>query len=132
MPVYFIGDFKLFLSSKIKKKMNDLTLIGNIGADAEIHKFDEGRFAIRFPLAITENWRDAQGQKQSKTEWFRCVRYTKSDAIANYIKKGMKLCVKGKASAEAYINKENQAVGTAVCLVSEIHFIETIKPNNEG
>jgi single-strand DNA-binding protein len=113
--------------------MNQLMLLGNVGQDAETHQFENNRYAIRFSLAVTENWKDNNGVKQSRTDWFRCVRYTTSPNLADYIKKGTKLLVIGKASAEAYI-KDGQAIANPVCNVRDIQFVDSA-PNarqNEG
>jgi len=103
--------------------MNQLILLGNVGSDAETHQFENNKFAIRFNIAVTESWKDNQGVKQTKTDWFRCIRYTTSPNLANYVKKGTKLLVTGKASADAYI-KDGQAVAVTVCTVKEIQFID--------
>jgi len=104
--------------------MNQLILLGNVGNDAETHQFDANRYAIRFNLAVTESWKDAQGAKQTKTEWFRCTRFSSSPNLASYIKKGTKLLVTGKASAEAYI-KDGQAIAVPICNVRDVQFIES-------
>lgn len=110
--------------------MNQLILLGNVGHDAETHQFENNRYAIRFNLAVTENWKDSNGVKQSRTDWFRCVRYTTSPNLADYIKKGTKLLVTGKAASEAYI-KDNQAVAVSVCNVREIQFVDGPSKNSE-
>nr|WP_317632618.1 single-stranded DNA-binding protein [uncultured Flavobacterium sp.] len=111
--------------------MNQLILLGNVGADAEVHKFENNRFAIRFSLAVTESWKDNQGVKQSKTEWFRCVRYANSEALAPYIKKGIKLLVVGKANAEAYL-KDGEAIAVNTCVVKDINFLDTLNAQNQN
>lgn len=109
--------------------MNQLILLGNVGQDAEVHKFENNRFAIRFSLAVTKTWKDPQGIKQSRTDWFRCTRYTTSEALAPYIKKGTKLIVIGEAGAEAYL-KEGEAVANATCNVKDIQFVDGPSQNN--
>ena len=111
--------------------MNQLILLGNVGQDAEVHKFESNRFAIRFSLAVTKSWKDPQGVKQSKTDWFRCTRYANSDALAPYIKKGMKLIVMGEAGADAYI-KDGEAVASPTCNVKEIQFVDSPSQNNSN
>ena len=111
--------------------MNQLMLLGNVGQDAETHQFENNRYAIRFNLAVTENWKDSNGVKQSKTDWFRCVRYTTSPNLADYIKKGTKLLVIGKAGAEAYI-RDGQAIANPVCNVREIQFVDSVSSVNKS
>ncbi|UYW02070.1 single-stranded DNA-binding protein [Flavobacterium agricola] len=110
--------------------MNQLILLGNVGNDAETHQFENNRYAIRFNLAVTESWKDTNGVKQSRTEWFRCTRYTTSPNLAAYIKKGTKLLVTGKAGAEAYV-KDGQAVAIPICNVREIEFVDSANSNSQ-
>lgn len=109
--------------------MNQLILLGNVGQDAEVHKFENNRFAIRFSLAVSKSWKDSQGIKQTKTDWFRCTRFTNSDALAPYIKKGTKLLITGEAGADAYI-KEGEAIANLICIVKDIQFVDRPSENN--
>lgn len=103
--------------------MNQLIIMGNVGANAEVHKFENGRYAIKFSVAVNDYWTDTNGEKQVKTEWVRCVRYGKTDSIAKYITKGLKLSIIGRAAADAYV-KEDKVFASLNCIVREIHFAE--------
>ena len=48
--------------------MVELTIIGRLGADAEIATSKEGRNYLKFNVAVDEA---AKGEKS--TSWFRCV-----------------------------------------------------------
>lgn len=101
-----------------------LQLIGNVGEDAKVFKIEHTeKYAISFSLATTERWKDKNGEKQSKTTWFKCVQYSKSNAIAPYIKKGTMLAIEGLPSASAYIDKEGNARFNLECIVKDLDFL---------
>src|SRR5213595_2779657 len=53
--------------------VNRVMLIGNLGKDPEVRFTPSGRAVARFPLATSEVWNDAEGQRQERTEWHNIV-----------------------------------------------------------
>src|SRR5216684_2299075 len=53
--------------------VNKALLIGNLGKDPEVRFTASGRAVARFPLATSEVWNDAEGQRQERTEWHNVV-----------------------------------------------------------
>jgi single-strand DNA-binding protein len=54
--------------------MNQLTLIGFTGQDAEVHYAQNGTLVTTLPVATKESWKNAEVAWQSPTEWHRVVR----------------------------------------------------------
>lgn len=106
--------------------MNRTTVIGNLGADAEVRHLDSGQAAISFSVGTTERWTDKQGVKQERTDWTRCTIWKPSDkvAIAQYLKKGTKVLVEGKATARGWIHQTTGEVSAQIELtVSNIELL---------
>ena len=106
--------------------MQRLTIIGNIGKDAEVKDFN-GNKCINFSVAVTENWKDKNGQKQSKAYWYECSRWTDNTSIANYLLKGCKVLVEGTPEARAYVGQDGQAKavqGVRVFNIQILNFVE--------
>src|ERR1700760_1533520 len=54
--------------------VNKVILIGNLGADPEIRRTQDGRPIANLRIATSESWRDkATGERKKKTEWHRVV-----------------------------------------------------------
>jgi single-strand DNA-binding protein len=53
--------------------MNQLTIIGFTGNDAETHYTTGGTLVTTFSVATKESWKNADGEWQSRTEWHRVV-----------------------------------------------------------
>ena len=83
--------------------LNRAILIGNLGQDPEIRATPSGELLARFSLATTERWKNAQGEKQEKTEWHNCTAWGKLVGIIDmYVRKGSSVYVEGKIEYRKY------------------------------
>lgn len=115
--------------------MNQTIISGNIGQDATIKDF-EGQSAINFSVAVSEKWKNKQGEKQERTTWIACVMWKPSEktSIAQYLKKGTKVLLTGESGAEAYNDKEGKAIAKLTLKVSNVEFIGSsqVDPKSES
>jgi len=91
--------------------LNKVTLIGNIGADPEIRKTQDGREIANFNLATSDTWKDkTTGAKKERTEWHRVVVFSEPlvGVIKSYIKKGTKLYIEGSLQTRKWTDNNNQ------------------------
>lgn len=72
-----------------------VTVIGNIGNDAEIKEFNGQKF-IAFNVASTERYKDRQGNQHSRTTWVSCLKPGES-SVVTYLKKGTQVYVRAVA-----------------------------------
>lgn len=96
--------------------MNRIEIIGHIGRDAEVKELN-GNTVINFNVAVTEKWKDQQGNQQSKTYWYQCARWAKNANLAQYLTKGTQVYVSGKPEGRSYNNQQGelqQVVGITV------------------
>ena len=112
--------------------MNQTIISGNIGQDATIKDLD-GQSAINFSVAVTDKWKNKQGEKQERTTWVSCVMWKPSDktSIAQYLKKGTKVLLTGESGAEAYVDKEGKAIAKLTLKVSNVEFIGSIQADQK-
>lgn len=78
--------------------LNQVNLIGNLGADPEIRSFQNGDKVANMRLACSEKWKDRNtGERKEKTEWVSITVFGPLvNVIEQYVKKGSKLYVSGK------------------------------------
>ena len=79
--------------------VNKVILIGNLGADPEIKRTQDGRPIANLRIATSENWRDKNtGERREKTEWHRVVVFSEGlcKIIEQYVKKGSKVYIEGQ------------------------------------
>ena len=67
---------------------NKVQLIGNLGNNPEIITLESGKKLAKFSIATNENYKNAQGEKVTTTEWHNLVAWGKTAEIAeNYLEK---------------------------------------------
>ena len=79
--------------------LNQVSLIGNLGADPEVRTFANGGKVCNLRIATSETWKDkATGERKEKSEWHTVAIF--GDGLAGvaqrYLKKGSKVFVQGK------------------------------------
>ena len=81
--------------------VNKVILIGNLGADPEIKRTQDGRPIANLRIATSDTWRDkATGERKEKTEWHRVVIFSEGlcKIAEQYLKKGAKVYIEGAAA----------------------------------
>lgn len=88
--------------------MRKIIITGNLGKDPETRATQSGDSFVVFTVAV-----NAGTKANPKTDWMEINCKAKLGEIAlQYLRKGNKVLVEGYPSVNAYINKENKAVGT--------------------
>jgi single-strand DNA-binding protein len=91
--------------------VNKVILIGNLGADPEIRRTQDGRPIANLRVATSESWRDkTTGERKEKTEWHRVVVFNEGlcKIIEQYLKKGSKVYLEGSLQTRKWQDKEGQ------------------------
>ena len=97
----------------MSRSLNKVTLIGNLGSDPEVRSTTGGNRVATFSLATSRAWSGANGERQEKTEWHRCVVWNSkssqlADVVEKYVHKGDKLFVEGRIEYRQWQDKEGQ------------------------
>ena len=99
--------------------MNNVTLIGNLGADPESFFTDEGTQIVNFPLAF-------KSTKKEKTNWIRVTCFNKQGEVAEkYLHKGAKIAISGRLDQQKWVDEGNQTRSTFKLIANQIDFIKT-------
>lgn len=102
--------------------MQQTQILGRLGKDAEVKDVGDTQ-VINFSVAVSENWKDKNGEKQEKTTWYECAKWGNNVGIAPYLKKGTQVYVSGNAEARAYVNNDGDAVGVLGIRVFQIELL---------
>ena len=91
--------------------INQVILIGNLGADPEIRHTQDGRPIANLRVATTESWRDkSSGEKREKTEWHRVVIFNEGlcRIAEQYLRKGSKVYLEGGLQTRKWEDQSGQ------------------------
>ena len=100
--------------------VNKVILIGNLGADPEIRRTQDGRPIANLRVATSESWKDkTTGERREKTEWHRVVIFSEGlcRIAEQYLKKGSKVYLEGQLQTRKWQDKDgNDKYSTEVVL----------------
>lgn len=91
--------------------VNKVILIGNLGADPEIRRTQDGRPIANLNIATSETWRDRNsGERKEKTEWHRVVIFNEGlcKVAEQYLKKGAKVYIEGALQTRKWQDQNGQ------------------------
>ncbi len=91
--------------------VNKVILVGNLGADPEVRRTQDGRPIVNLRLATSDTWRDkATGERKEKTEWHRVVIFNEGlcRVAEQYLKKGAKVYIEGQLQTRKWTDQSGQ------------------------
>jgi single-strand DNA-binding protein len=91
--------------------VNKVILVGNLGADPEIRRTQDGRPIVNLRVATTDTWRDkASGERKERTEWHRVVIFSEGLAkvAEQYLKKGARVYLEGQLQTRKWQDQGGQ------------------------
>lgn len=109
--------------------MNNWTIIGRIGKDADIKAFQDGGKVANFNVAIDMQKKAADGSYEKVTQWVPVVLNNPSDKLAACLTKGTLLLIEGKPKARAYV-KDNEAVAVLEMQAMRIELLSVAKSDD--
>ena len=91
--------------------VNKVILIGNLGADPEIRRTQDGRPIANLRIATSESWRDKNtGERKEKTEWHQVVIFNEGlcKVAEQYLKKGSTVYIEGQLQTRKWQDQNGQ------------------------
>ena len=88
--------------------VNKVILVGNLGADPEVRRTQDGRPIVNLRVATSDTWRDKNtGERREKTEWHRVVIFSEGLAkvAEQYLKKGAKVYIEGQLQTRKWTDQ---------------------------
>jgi len=89
--------------------LNQCQFIGNLGRDAETRTFQNGDKVCNLRIAVTEKWKDRDGNKKERTEWVSVAIFGPLVNVAeSYLRKGSKVYISGKMRTRKWQDQSGQ------------------------
>jgi len=83
--------------------LNKCTFIGNLGQKPELKQTANGKPWTRLSVGVTESWKNANGEKQTETEWVSVSVFgLQAENVVKYLDKGRQVYVEGKMKTDSY------------------------------
>lgn len=98
-------------------------VIGNLGADAEV-KNSQGSKFITMRIAHSSKYKAQDGSERELTEWIDATINDAESKVLPYLKKGVKVFVRGNASLRVYSSPKDRIMKAGIQIsVREIELI---------
>lgn len=113
--------------------INKVILIGNVGGEVKVHRFDNNNLIGRLSIATSESYvtKDTN-ERVEQTEWHNLVVRNKlAEIFEKYVKKGDKIYVEGKLKTRKWQDQSGQERYMTEIVVSDFSFL-TPKSSNPG
>jgi single-strand DNA-binding protein len=99
--------------------LNNVTLTGFIGGDADTRTTKNNRTFTTFSLATKNSWKDREsGEWTSRTEWHRAVVFGRLTAFAATLKKGDHVQIQGQLRTREYAKDTEKKTVTEIRVAS--------------
>ena len=116
--------------------VNKVILVGNLGADPEIRRTQDGRPIANLRVATSESWRDRNsGERRERTEWHRVVIFSEGlcKIAEQYLRKGSKVYLEGQLQTRKWEDQQgNDRYSTEVVLQGFNSTLTMLDSRNEG
>ena len=105
--------------------INKVTLIGNLGKDPEVRHFEGGSMVAKFSVATNENYKDRNGDWQTKTEWHDVVCWGGlAQRVERNLKKGNLTYIDGKLTTRKWQDKDGNDRYTTEVVANVVRSLE--------
>lgn len=83
--------------------LNRVQLIGRLGKDPESKYTPTGKKVCHFSLAVSNRWKDKNGETKEATEWVNIEAWGRlGEVCQEYLKKGSLIFVEGRLKTDKY------------------------------
>lgn len=108
-----------------KGTLNQVTLVGNLGADPESRTSPQGNVTTMLRVATTRTFKDQQGQYIDQTDWHRVVVYGRRATYINeHARKGSKLLVNGRLTTRKWQDRNGNDQYTTEVVGEDIQILD--------
>jgi single-strand DNA-binding protein len=109
---------------------NKIIVVGHLGRDPELKYTPQGKALCKLSVATTERRKNAVGESEDHTTWFRVSIWGRQAEIANeFLAKGRMVYIEGRFRLEEYTDREGQKRYSPEINATDIQFLGQ---RNEG
>lgn len=112
--------------------LNQVSVSGNLGADAELRSTKGGTPVLTFALAVNERVKQADGTWGDRASWIDCVLFgTRAQALADWLRKGNKVAVQGRLRTSTW-ERDGVSHKRTEVVVEEVDLMTVRRDKQQG
>ncbi|HQV03934.1 MULTISPECIES: single-stranded DNA-binding protein [unclassified Novosphingobium] len=107
---------------------NTVTLVGFVGNNPEVRTAQSGASITNLSLATTRSFKDADGGRQTETEWHRITCFNGvGKCVAEHVTKGAMVMVTGRIHYSRWTDSEGQTRYGCEIIAEQVDFLAKAK-----
>ncbi len=111
--------------------LNKVMVIGYLGRDPEMRYTPNGRSVVSFSVACDRSWRNADGEKQTETDWFNVVAWGDlAEICSKYLSKGSQAYIEGRIQTRTWQDNEGQQRTSVDIVAQQVLLLNKKKESN--
>lgn len=112
---------------------NKIILVGNLGKDPELRYTPQGTPVCDFSVATSEKRKDASGESQEVTLWFKVTFWGRQAEVASqYLTKGKPVYIEGRLRTSEWTDREGKNRTSLEVHGTEMQFIGSANADSLG
>lgn len=117
----------------MSQSVNKVILIGFLGDAPETRFTQQGKPVTKFSVAVNENWKDAQGAKQERVEWFRIVCFGRlAEVSGEYLQRGRHVYLEGRLQTRKWEDRQGEKRTTVEVVASQMRILDHAPSNGNS
>lgn len=113
--------------------MNPVILIGCLGETPELKFSSQGKPVGTFSLAVSERWKDPEGARRERVEWFRIVCFScLAEGCGQYLDKGGHVYIEGRLQTREGAGRGGEKRTTIEVVANQMQILNRAPKNGNG
>ena len=109
----------------MSQSVNKVILIGFLGEAPETRFTQQGKPVTKFSVAVNENWKDHQGTKQERVEWFRIVCFGRlAEVSGEFLQRGRHVYLEGRLQTRKWEDRQGEKRTTVEVVASQMRILD--------
>ena len=103
----------------------NLTIVGNVGRDADLKYTPQGVAMLKFSVAVNKTTGKGEDKRQTTT-WFNITLWReRAESLAPYITSGMQVLVTGEVAVSPYTDKNGKPAASLELTANEVKLLSS-------
>jgi single-strand DNA-binding protein len=117
----------------MSQSVNKVILIGFLGDAPEVRFSQQGMPVGTFSVAVNESWKDVQGTRRERVEWFRIVCFGRlAEVCGQYLDKGRHIYLEGRLQTRKWSDREGEKRTTVEVVAHQMRILDRVPKNGNG
>ena len=114
--------------------INSVVIVGTLGQHPEVRYSAQGLAIANLNLAVSEFWKNPQGETEKRTHWFRATAFGKTAEVAQqYLRKGSRVGIQGSLVQRSWEDQQSgQKRSSVEVRVNNLEFLSSAQNGGQS